>query len=224
MLERVLEPEVMNTPDEARDYDQMDHSEVNRRFVDDFLAFSGWPAIPDGGQVLDSGTGTAQIPIVLADRIAGGTIVAVDLADEMLKMARANVAAAGHLERIQLVLADGKSLPFADGTFAAVISNSIIHHIPEPRVALAEMVRVLRPRGVLFIRDLCRPVDQEEWARLVQLYAGAANPHQRQMFADSLHAALTVAEIQQLVSAWGIPTSAVTMTSDRHWTLAWQAP
>ena len=38
ILHRVLEPEVMDTPDEARDYNEMDHSEVNRLFVDDLLA------------------------------------------------------------------------------------------------------------------------------------------------------------------------------------------
>ena len=38
MLDRVLEPEVMDTEDEARDYDAMDHSQVNRVFVADFLA------------------------------------------------------------------------------------------------------------------------------------------------------------------------------------------
>jgi hypothetical protein len=40
MLPRVLEPEVMDTPEEARDYDAMDHSAVNRVFVADFLAVS----------------------------------------------------------------------------------------------------------------------------------------------------------------------------------------
>ncbi len=38
MLSRVLEPEVMDTPEQASAYDAMDHSEVNRRFVDDVLA------------------------------------------------------------------------------------------------------------------------------------------------------------------------------------------
>jgi hypothetical protein len=38
MLDRILEPEFMDTAEEARDYDSMDHAEVNRRFVDDLLA------------------------------------------------------------------------------------------------------------------------------------------------------------------------------------------
>src|SRR5829696_7370650 len=87
MLPRVLEPEVMDTPEEARDYDAMDHATVNRAFVADFLAL--W----DGrGPVLDVGTGTAQIPIELARWFAVGEVLAIDLAEEMLAVGRANVA------------------------------------------------------------------------------------------------------------------------------------
>ena len=47
MLTRVPEPEVMDTPEEARAYNAMDHSEVNRLFVTDLLAvISGWGACP----------------------------------------------------------------------------------------------------------------------------------------------------------------------------------
>jgi len=63
MLPRVLEPEVMDSPEEASDYDSMDHSEVNRVFVQDFLAF--WHG---SGTVLDVGAGTAQIPIELCQQ------------------------------------------------------------------------------------------------------------------------------------------------------------
>ena len=52
---------------------------------------------------------------------------------------------------------DAKELPFSDGHFAAVISNSIIHHIPSPGGVIAEMVRVVKPTGTLFVRDLLRP-------------------------------------------------------------------
>jgi hypothetical protein len=59
LLSRILEPEVMDTTEEARDYDSMDHSAVNRLFVEDF--FRVFPRFQN--PVLDVGTGTAQIPI-----------------------------------------------------------------------------------------------------------------------------------------------------------------
>src|SRR5262249_42714097 len=90
MLPRVLEPEVMDSAEEAGDYDAMDHAQVNRVFVADFLAV--W----DGrGPVLDVGTGTAQIPIELCRQAAGVEVVGVDLAEHMLAVGRANVRREG---------------------------------------------------------------------------------------------------------------------------------
>ena len=65
-LQRVLEPEVMDTPEEARDYDSMDHSEVNENFVREMLAAGPLP-----GEVLDLGTGTGQMARGLALRGEG---------------------------------------------------------------------------------------------------------------------------------------------------------
>jgi ubiquinone/menaquinone biosynthesis C-methylase UbiE len=216
MLPRVLEPEVMDTPEEARDYDSMDHAAVNRVFVADFLAV--W----DGqNPLLDVGTGTAQIPIELCRQAPTANVIAVDLAEEMLAVGRENVRRAGFENRLILKCCDAKHLPFPDGAFAGVISNSIVHHIPEPSYVIAEMVRVTRSGGMLFIRDLLRPPDRGALDRLVNLYAGDANAHQKQMFADSLQAALTLDEIRQLVAAAGFDSATVRQTTDRHWT--WSA-
>jgi ubiquinone/menaquinone biosynthesis C-methylase UbiE len=213
MLSRVLEPEVMDSAAAARDYDAMDHREVNERFVADFLI--AWP----GGQsVLDVGSGTAQIPIALCRRALAVEVVAIDAARHMIDLACDNVARAGLQNRIRLEQTDAKQLPFPDGSFEAVISNSIVHHIPRPEAVLAEIVRVTRRGGSLFVRDLARPADEPALLALVEQYAAGANDHQRQMFGDSLHAALTVGEMRDLVATLGFPPEGVRMTSDRHWT------
>src|SRR5262249_43207112 len=153
-------------PAEARDYDSMDHAEVNRRFVEDFLAAiskaQGKWQTAEVLKVLDLGTGTAQIPIELcrrSDRVVG---VALDAARDMLELAAVSVAAAGLVRRIQLQLGDAKALPFEDNEFDAVISNSIVHHLPEPIAALREGARVIRGGGLLFFRDLLRPASEAE--------------------------------------------------------------
>jgi ubiquinone/menaquinone biosynthesis C-methylase UbiE len=215
MLSRVLEPEVMDSAEEARDYDAMDHSTVNRIFVQDFLAI--WPG---DGPILDVGTGTAQIPIQLCRQAPKVQITAIDLAEHMLAVGRENVQRAGLAERIQLERIDAKKMPYAAGSFAAVISNSIVHHIPEPKQALAEMVRVTRPGGVLFVRDLLRPADKATLDHIVKTYAGDANAHQQKMFADSLHAALSLVELRAMIASLGLVPEHVRQTSDRHWT--WQ--
>ena len=215
MLPRVLEPEVMDSAEEARDYDAMDHSQVNRVFVADFLSF--WSG---SGTVLDLGTGTAQIPIELCRRHPTVQVVAVDLAEHMLKVAADNVRRTGLDQRIQLKRIDAKELPWPKHSFAAVISNSIVHHIPRPELVLAEMGRVLNPGGALFIRDLLRPEDDAIVHHLVQTYAGDANAHQQKMFNDSLRAALTLAEIRGMVQDLGFDPATVQQTTDRHWTWA----
>jgi ubiquinone/menaquinone biosynthesis C-methylase UbiE len=241
MLERVLEVEAMLTAAEALDYDSMDHSAVNRLFVADLLA-AGLTA----GEVLDVGTGTAQLPIELCRQTAEGKkgdsphlperpegcfaqmgtvpffpavrVLAVDLSDEMLSLARRNVLCACLTHRIRLEKADAKQLPYADGRFAAAISNGILHHIPEPRTMLGEMWRVVAPGGMVFVRDLFRPADEDAVQRLVAAYAPGANLHQRQMFAASFRAALSVGEVRTLVAGLGVAPDTVQATSDRHWT------
>jgi ubiquinone/menaquinone biosynthesis C-methylase UbiE len=216
MLPRVLEPEVMDSAEEARDYDSMDHSQVNRVFVADFLAV--WD---EQSPLLDVGTGTAQIPIELCRHAPKAQIIAIDLAEHMLEVGRENARKAGFRDRIRLERQDAKQLPSPSHSFAAVISNSIVHHIPEPGRVLAEMVRVTRPGGLLFVRDLLRPPSDEAVRSLVSTYAGEANAHQQKMFEESLRAALSLEEIRALVSNLKFDPATVEQTTDRHWT--WRA-
>ena len=218
MLTRVLEPEVMDCAEEARDYDAMDHAAVNRAFVADFAAAASRSAEDRIANVLDLGTGTAQIPLELCRATANIRITAVDLAAEMLRLAERNVARAGLAARIELQRVDAKQLPYPDGQFDAVISNSIVHHIAEPAGVLAEAVRVVRSGGLLFVRDLLRPDDDATVRRLVDTYAADANQHQRAMFDASLRAALSLEEIRAIVRSLGFAAETVRATSDRHWT------
>ncbi len=212
-LERVLEPEVMDTYEEARDYDSMGHQKVNTLFVQDLLA-SGEIGI----DVLDVGTGTAQIPVELCRQNEECRVIAIDMAAHMLDLARFNIEVDGFTQRIYLQQIDAKDMNFEQDMFDCVISNSIIHHIPQPRLVLQEAIRVARPGGLLFFRDLMRPESGEEVSRLVEMYAGDENPHQKQMFDDSLRAALSLEEIREMVTNLGFQGDSVQATSDRHWT------
>lgn len=233
-LERILEPEVMDSAEEATDYDAMDHREVNRIFVDNLLAAMNLEfriqnsklveATPHFAlhiphlDILDLGTGTALIPIELCNRFADCHVMAADAAVSMLELARYNIEVNSVSDRIQLAQVDAKRLSFADGLFDVVMSNSIIHHIPDPIGVLREAVRVTKPGGLLFFRDLLRPESEEQLKQLVDTYAAGANDHQRRMFAESLHAALSLAEIRRLVTSLGFSEDSVQQTSDRHWT------
>jgi ubiquinone/menaquinone biosynthesis C-methylase UbiE len=138
----------------------------------------------------------------------------------MIALAQINVRRAGFESRITCQLVDAKRMPFADGSFPAVMSNSIVHHIPEPRTVFAEIARVAGPAATIFVRDLLRPADLATLRRLVDTYAAGANEHQRKMFAESLHAALTLDEVKSLVHDAGFDPARVRQTTDRHWTWA----
>lgn len=219
MLPRILEAEVMDTAAEAADYDAMDFTAVNAAFADDCLKVVG-----SVKTLLDVGTGTARIPIELAKRNSTVQILGVDLSEEMLMLGRQNIATAGFVERITLFHVDAKVMPFEDGTFDAVVSNSIVHHIPDPSHCFKEIVRLAKPGGAIFIRDLFRPADKAALDKIVATYTGNDTPQQRKLFADSLHAALTVDEVRSIVASFGFDTETVTATSDRHWTWAAKKP
>src|SRR5262245_62118434 len=109
VIDRVLEPEVMDTDEEARAYDAMDHLVVNRAFAEEVAQL-----LSRGGRILDLGTGTARIPIAIVElfrsRSTPCSIVAVDGAKAMLSVARQNIAEAGMEREIELVHADAKAL------------------------------------------------------------------------------------------------------------------
>jgi len=213
MLPRILEPEVMDTLEDALDYDTMDHSEVNQRFVEDFIRAGGTCDL-----TLDLGCGTALIPILLARRLPSVRVVAVDYSQNMLVLGRRHVIDENLEAAFLLLRTDAKYLPFADATFSQVMSNSLIHHLANPKAALTEAYRVTKVGGLLFFRDLARPKDKETLEHLVRLYAGDANRHQQQLLADSLAAALTVEEMAELVRDFDLSANSLSMTSDRHWT------
>lgn len=221
-LPRVLEPEVMDSVAEAVDYDSMDHSAVNRQFAEDLLHFLDHAMCRGAMQrALDLGTGTALIPLeVIRRSTTPSTIFACDLSLEMLKLAARHIRFASAAARIVPVFCDAKRLPVADASCDVVMSNSILHHIPDPLVAMREIRRVLAPGGVLFLRDLMRPADAGAVEHFVQTYAGEENDHQKQLFRQSLHAALTVEEVGELLAQSGFPAEWAAATSDRHWTVA----
>lgn len=224
MLKRTLEPELMDTLEDARQYNRMDHAEVNRQFAEDLIAFAdrcqaeGYDGL--GPDVVDLGTGTALIPIELCRRVDSVHVLAIDDAVSMLDLAVYNIEAANLRDRITLAKGDAKSLIYEDETFDTTISNSLIHHSPDPQRCFEQMHRITSAGGILWVRDLARPDSDASAQQLVQQYAHDATDYCQRLFLESLHAALRIEEVQQMVSDLGYSPQTVTMSSDRHWTWA----
>ncbi len=214
MMLRKLEPEVMDSWEEAIAYDTMDFTEVNTAFAQEAVILG--PAA--SGLVLDAGTGPGRIPVLMSQMRPQWQFIAIDMAKNMLHIAENHVKQAGLQSQIRLELVDAKSLPYEDGIFDLVVSNSLIHHLPEPLLFFKELQRVVKPNGGILLRDLFRPEDEATINSLVESIGNEYDNHQKQLFRDSLHAALTLDEVSKLINAAGLVGLQVDQSSDRHWT------
>jgi ubiquinone/menaquinone biosynthesis C-methylase UbiE len=145
-------------------------------------------------------------------------LTCIDLSANMLKVGAENLSKAGVRSQISLELIDAKAMPYPDNYFNMVISNSIIHHLPDPLPFLQEVKRVLKPQGAIFLRDLLGSETPEIRDNLVKLYAGDCNSHQKQLFSDSLQAAFTLDEVEEMIQNAGLDGLRIYESSDRHWT------
>ncbi len=228
-LRRTLEPEVMDAPEDAAQYDRVDHGFVNQAFVDDVVellqgavnlhhALNSRQA--ESFRVLDVGTANALIPIYLCQRHHAVHVTAIDMSDRMLELAATHIGRTPHQDRIQLAKVDAKGMAFASQSFDAVTCKSTIHHIPNPVDCLSEIVRVCKIGGAVLVRDMMRPDNETELESIVQTYVGKETQYAQRQYRESLHAALSLEEIRAIVSGLGWDGGEVRATSDRHWTWA----
>ncbi len=99
---------------------------------------------------LDVATGAGHTALAFAPHVA--KVVATDLTPAMLEKT-AELAAGRRLANLETRPADAETLPFEAGTFDLVTCRLAFHHFPNPRQALAEFARVLKPGGVLGLTD-----------------------------------------------------------------------
>jgi arsenite methyltransferase len=107
-----------------------------------------------GDVVLDLGSG-AGIDLLLSARLVGpgGRVIGVDMTDEMLARAEANIAASG-FTNVEVRKGIIEELPVEDSSVDWVISNCVINLSPEKERVFAEMARVLRPGGQMLVSDI----------------------------------------------------------------------
>ena len=127
-------------------------------------------AVPWTGReaVLDVGCGRGLMMVGAARRLTTGKAVGVDLwrvedqADNTPDAALENARREGVAERVSVETGDARELPFRDATFDVVLSHWVLHNLPDAdsrKRALAEMLRVLRPGGVLVLADIAHYSD-----------------------------------------------------------------
>ena len=112
----------------------------------DVVRVDAWRA---PGRVLDVGSGTGHLARAVADRWPECEVVGVDPAPGFVEAARARADAEGEAHRIRFEHGEAGALPLDDDSVDAALALLVLNFVPDPERAMAEMLRVTRPAGVL---------------------------------------------------------------------------
>jgi demethylmenaquinone methyltransferase / 2-methoxy-6-polyprenyl-1,4-benzoquinol methylase len=110
-----------------------------------------------GARVLDLCTGTGDLAVAASRHGSDVSVVGIDFAGQMLGLAREKIAALGLGRSVRFVRGDGTAIPLADASCSAATIGFGIRNVVDPRRALAEIARVLRPGGRLAILEFGQP-------------------------------------------------------------------
>jgi cyclopropane fatty-acyl-phospholipid synthase-like methyltransferase len=212
-MERVLEPEVMDDPQQAEAYARADFAEENQQFVGKFAEY--FPEF-SGGRILDLGCGPADIPIRFARRYPTCQVIGVDASTPMIQLGEQAVKHAGLDGRITLRCERFEAVAGANIADAA-ISNSLLHHLPNPLQFWHKLRQFVKPGSPVLVMDLLRPDSREEAQAIVDRYAGAEPEILRRDFYNSLLAAFTEDEVTTQLARMNLTRLLIDVIDDRHW-------
>ena len=210
---RTPEPEVMEEEEQCAAYANADFSEANESFIAQWRnRFPGFRA----GLWADLGCGPADIPARICTQFPEVSVVAADASAEMIALAEAAVHQQNLSGQITLFCGLISDLKKPDGGFDAIISNSLLHHLPDPSIIWKELIRQGKPGAPVMIMDLRRPRTIDDAAGIVDQYSADDPEVLRVDFYNSLLAAYTPSEVRTQLDALGLQNLEVASISDRH--------
>ncbi len=218
-MERTPEPELMDEAAQALAYAEADFDEPNAAFIARVIELAPAGAL----RVADLGCGPGDITLALAEARPAWELVGVDGAEAMLRFARPR--ARSNVRFVCGRLPDAPALkgPAEAHGFDLVVSNSLLHHLPDPAVLWETVKRIGRPGAPVLVADLFRPADAAAVDALVEGYAADAPPVLQRDFRASLHAAFEPGEVRAQLETAGLDF-AVDVVSDRHLVVSGRLP
>jgi demethylmenaquinone methyltransferase / 2-methoxy-6-polyprenyl-1,4-benzoquinol methylase len=161
--------------------------------------------LPETGAVLDLAAGTGDFAQIVLERFPRARVVAVDLTDRMLHLARRR----GLNEN---ACADAAALPFPDNSFDGVVIGYGLRNFPNLEGALREIERVTRPGGLLLSLDFFLPANPvARRLYLAYLYANGAfwgtllhgRPRTYTYIPDSLRSFVSIDDLSRMLCRMG---------------------
>jgi len=216
MMPRVLEPELMDDPEQALVYARADFEEENQGFIDRFREY--FPEFTEG-HVLDLGCGPGDIPVRLAQALSSCRITGVDASEPMIELAGVAVKQAGLADRITFRCERFQAVSLVEPADAAV-SNSLLHHVPNPLQFWYRLRQLVKPGSPVFVMDLLRPDSPEEAQAIVDRYAAKEPEILRRDFYRSLLASFTEDEVAAQLAEMNLSRLIVDVPDDRHWVVS----
>lgn len=214
-MKRTPEPELMDEADQALAYAQADFSEPNALFIKLLRELD--PGALVGARALDLGCGPADIVIRFLKAYPKAECDALDGSSAMLEQAGLTLnELPGLARRCRLVqdILPTKKLPSV--AYDLVLSNSLLHHLHDPRVLWQTIRETAKPGAIVLVMDLMRPASAMWAASLVATYAADAPEVLRKDFRNSLHAAFEPKEVVTQLKEAGLEGLEVGVVSDRH--------
>ena len=215
-MDRTLEPELMDDPEQARAYARADFAEENQGFVDRFREY--FPDFTEG-HVLDLGCGPGDIPVRFARALPTCRITGVDASEPMIGLAGAGVKQAGLADRITFRCERFQGVSLVEPVDAAV-SNSLLHHVPNPLQFWYRLRQLVKPGSPVLVMDLLRPDSPEEAQAIVDRYAAKEPEILRRDFYRSLLAAFTEDEVAAQLAEMNLSRLIIDVVDDRHWVVS----
>lgn len=213
MMPRVLEPELMDDPEQALVYARADFEKENQGFVDLFREY--FPEFTDG-HILDLGCGPGDIPVRFAQALPSCRITGVDASEPMISLAIETVKQAGLADRIAFRCERFQTVSLLE-PFDASISNSLLHHVPNPLQFWYRLRQMVKPGSPVLVMDLLRPGSSEEAQTIVDRYAAREPEILRRDFYHSLLAAFTEDEVAAQLAEMNLNRLIIDVVDDRHW-------
>jgi trans-aconitate methyltransferase len=204
----------MDDPAQARAYAEADFSDTDARFIARFGELFGTEWC---GSIVDLGCGPGNITFRMADAYPTSEVTGVDGARSMLEIAH---------ERLGHYGADARRLTFVEATlplrkpprhaYDGVVSNSLLHHLPDPATLWQTLKSIAQPGAAVLIADLRRPSTTAAARQLVETYAAGAPEVLKRDFYNSLLAAFSLREVADQLTAAGLSMLQVATVGDRH--------
>jgi ubiquinone/menaquinone biosynthesis C-methylase UbiE len=111
------------------------------------------------GLVLELGPGPGYLGLEWLKSTRGTRLKGLDISPDMVEVARRNAREYNLEDRAEYVRSSGASMPFADAAFDAAFTASSLHEWTDPKRTFAELARIIRPGGRLFVTDFRRDIN-----------------------------------------------------------------